>query len=325
MTSMHHYTHNNHYRFGFDGTDWAITSRTDDAVYHWSMGSIRRRIGFRDSCVEAARTIADSTVGRICVALSGGMDSELICRSLMAAGVDFHAATVRFTDGSNMHDIRHGLAFCKEHGIRQEVLDINILDFMHDGMWDYIREFHITSPQFPLHLWLVDQVDDHLIFGGGDLNLTRPIGQPDGYYNTINPHTSLVHRMMMARGKTGSPYFYAQIPEQAWSVINDDLTRMWLRHSFSMKQHTMKYFKPLLYEKHFPGLVPRQKKTGFERMEQLDLEIRQRLQSMHGQYMKGIRIPLDEFNSILEGQTCKIYRNDVPGSDADQSTGNPIS
>lgn len=310
MTPVHQYTHDNHYRFGFDGVDWAVTAEAGaSATYHWSIGSIRDRMTFRESCIRAARTIADSAVGRICVALSGGMDSEVVCRSLMAAGVDFRAATVRFSDGSNMHDIRHGLDFCKENGIKQDVLDIDIEDFMHGGMWDYINEFHVTSPQFPLHLWLVDQVSDHLIFGGGDLNVSRPIGQPDGYCNTINPQTSLVQRMMMKRGRSGSPVFYSQIPEQSWAILNDDLMRMWLRHSMSMKQHTMKYFKPLLYEKHFPGLAPRQKKTGFEKWEQLDLEIRQKLEVTNGRYIGGIRIPLAEFATLLEGSPNRLYRN----------------
>lgn len=308
---MFEYTLNNHYRFGFNDTDWSLTDDSDTAsLYHWSIGSIKKRINFLDSCVEAARSIANSATGRICVALSGGMDSELACRSLKSAGIDFYTATVRFTNGSNNHDIKHGIDLTKRLGIKNEILDIDIVDFMHDGMWKYIREFHMISPQIPLQLWLLDQINDHMVFCGGDLRISRPLGQPDGYYITVKPQTTTVHRAMLARRKSGCPYFFLQIPEQPWSLINDDLTKMWLKHSFSMKQHNIKYFKPLIYEKHFPGLVPRQKKTGFEHMEELDLSIRTKLEDLYKEKYHGdIIIPLEEFNDLLEGKGTKIYRN----------------
>lgn len=308
---MFEYTENNHYRFGFNDIDWSLTHDSQvDPVYHWTIGNIKKRQDFLSSCIDAAHSISDRAVGRICVALSGGMDSELACRSLIAAGVDFYSVTVRFTNGSNHHDIRHGLDFCKSFGIKNEILDIDILDFMHNGMWNYIKEFHMISPQIPLQLWLLDQVNDHMIFCGGDLRISRPLGQSTGYHIIVKPQTTTVHRAMIARGKTGCPYFFLQNPEQPWSLINDDLTKMWLKHSFSMKQHSIKYFKPLIYEKHFPGLTPRQKKTGFEHMEELDLSVRNKLEQLYKKKYHGdIVVPLEEFNNLLEGKKTQIYKN----------------
>lgn len=308
---MHEYTRNNHYLFGFDGKDWALTSNEQQSpVYHWTIGAIKQKQSFFDSCIDAAKSIADTSKGRICVALSGGMDSELACRSLIHAGIDFYAAIVRFTNGSNHHDIRHGMDFCQKFNVKHEIIDIDIMEFMNAGMWKYIDEFHMISPQIPLQLWLLDQINDHMIFCGGDLRISRPLGQPDGYHIIVKPQTTTVHRAMISRNKTGCPYFFLQTPEQPWSLINDELTVMWLKHSFSMKQHSIKYFKPLIYEKHFPGLTPRQKKTGFEHMEELDISIRTRLENMYQERYHGdIRINLSEFNDLLEGRIQRIYRN----------------
>ena len=307
---MHEYTENNHCLFGFNGVDWALTTdQQQDPVYHWTVGTISREKSFLDSCIDAARSIYDRSVGRICISLSGGIDSEITCRSFIQAKINFYATIVRFTDGSNHHDIKHGLDFCRRFNVKHEIIDIDILDFMHNDLWKYTNEFHMISPQVPLHLWILDQIDDYMIYCGGDLRVSRPLGQSDGHYVIVKPLTTTVHRAMIARNKLGCPHFFMQVPEQPWAFINDDLTKMWLKHSFSMKQQSIKYFKPLIYEKHFPGLVPRQKKTGFENMQDLDLSIRAKLEEKHGHYHGDIHVPIGDFNALLEGKLSKIYKN----------------
>ncbi len=49
---------------------------------------------------------------------SGGADSELVLRELLALGVRPEIHTIQFADGENVNEVSHAFSFCEQHGLK---------------------------------------------------------------------------------------------------------------------------------------------------------------------------------------------------------------
>src|SRR5687768_12507692 len=95
------YSYNNHSKYGW-GNDWFNKPERTHSGFQVTFGkSVGTPGSFRDECVRAARLIGESTKEPIVVALSGGVDSEVIARSFLEAEIPFKAVIVRFTGDVN--------------------------------------------------------------------------------------------------------------------------------------------------------------------------------------------------------------------------------
>jgi hypothetical protein len=115
-------------------------------------------------------------------------------------------------------------------------------------------------------------------------------------------------RHLVKKNRPGAPLFHIHTPEQVHSFLTDEITSLWFRQAKSMKMPYVKWLKPMIYEKHFPNIVPRQKKTGIELIQPLDNELmRPKLESMNGQYNQYIKINTNKILEIVEAKTDKFW------------------
>ena len=90
----------------------------------------QKPMSWREECIRAADMIYQSTDKNILVHFSGGIDSEIICRSFLENGHPFKAMIFRFENNLNLHDIAYAVKFCKEYNIEYSIVDFSILDFL---------------------------------------------------------------------------------------------------------------------------------------------------------------------------------------------------
>lgn len=70
----------------------------------------------------------------------------------------------------NDYDTKYAFDFCHKHGVKHEVLDLNLNDFLDNGHYiKYAIDYQCRSPQLVCHLWLMDQFPDHFPVVSGNL------------------------------------------------------------------------------------------------------------------------------------------------------------
>lgn len=269
---MFKYTKNNHYQFRYDDS-W-LPQTKDFKNFYWKLGHVidqEKTLSWREECINAAKNMKQQA-GReeITIAFSGGIDSEIAALSFLESGIKISLSFMKFKYDINEYDFRYTKHFASKHNLKLNIFELDLFDFLHNEAHTYIDQYMLTSPQYPTHLWLLDQLDCYVVFCGGDLRLYRRSNSKDRYYIIISTQSTAIFRRMLDTGKIGSPFFHIHSPEQVYSFLNDPITKLWLKQSYSMKQDNIKWFKPVIYENSFPGLKPRTKKTGFELVQGYD-------------------------------------------------------
>lgn len=104
------------------------------------------------------------------VLYSGGIDSESVLNSLHTNGVPVTAITMRLMANGypiNTHDLYYSEKFCRERGINQRVVDLDVKTFYESGKFlDYIEPYTIRMPHVATHFWLFEQTTGFPIIGG---------------------------------------------------------------------------------------------------------------------------------------------------------------
>ena len=131
---------------------------------------------WKEECILAAQEIYEkSNSDPIVIQLSGGADSEAVCRFFMEAGIPVEAAIVRFNDSLNIHDLNYVIPFCKENNIKLTMLDLNIQEFMETGMFSYLEKYpRSATVSIPMNMWQIEQLQGAIpVFGSGELFFHR--------------------------------------------------------------------------------------------------------------------------------------------------------
>ena len=104
------------------------------------------------------------------VLYSGGIDSEGILNSLHTSGVPVTAITMRLMANGypiNTHDLYYSEKFCRENGITQKIIDLDVKTFYESGKFlDYIEPYTIRMPHVATHFWLFEQTTGFPVLGG---------------------------------------------------------------------------------------------------------------------------------------------------------------
>ncbi len=291
---MFQYTHRNHFKFGYNG-DWFANRSRPAEEFTVAYGECTRRPGdFRSECIRAARLVRDSTELPLNVLFSGGADSEVVVRSFAAAGIATKISILRFRDGLNQHDIRYAIDFCEQAGLAFEFVDLDLLKFWENELFDYAEKSSCVSPQHCATMWLCDQVDGLPIIGAGECYLT--IDYVDDYFEgRFVPGKSPYrvgswdlcerekdaswYRFLINTGRPGLGGFFQYTPELMYSFLADDWTRKLVRCEVEGEVENSNT-KLAVYKRYF-DLRDRPKYTGFEQVMDYDRIHRSELEALY--------------------------------------------
>jgi hypothetical protein len=221
---------------------------------------------FRQQCVETARYVRSQTDRPIVVALSGGIDSEVVCRSFLEAGIDFSVLTMRYSYNLNQHDIRLAEQFCKTFGVKQDFVNVDLQKFYDVDVKRYANQGYQALKIFRyLQLYLMETINAMgatAVLGGGE----------QVYYNNngviqLNYNSDFFNALTWTeQHELHFPYFFQTTPEVVASYLQHELIQLLIKNA--------KYFsgtlvgnspeKILVYHSEWPDMTRRPKYTGFE-------------------------------------------------------------
>jgi hypothetical protein len=111
-----------------------------------------------------------SNKGKIDVLLSGGQDSELLLRTVIALGIDYNVITMKLlVDGCivNTHDLYYSELYCRTNNIKQNIITLDVVEFFESERYlNYLIPYSIIEPHVATHFWMVEQCDNVPIFAG---------------------------------------------------------------------------------------------------------------------------------------------------------------
>lgn len=267
---MFEYTHSNYYSFGYD--DETYNTRQNENSVFWCNFSpaVNNHGSFHEECIKAAKLIRSKTSDDLYVLFSGGMDSELVLRSFIDAGIEVNAITVEFEGGLNEHDILWSRKFCQDHQINHIIKKLNIEDFWKNSLFEYASAVQCNSPQFPVTMWLVDQTPGFPIIGSGDSDIRRKEGTNNFVFNERENYLTL-YMHFVRRQREGVPAFFQYTPELLLSFFEDPILQKYRDHQAKEEDLiAIVDFKYHIYENSFPGLENRIVYNGFEKIEDRD-------------------------------------------------------
>jgi hypothetical protein len=104
------------------------------------------------------------------VLYSGGLDSELVLYGCIHNRIPVQAVTMRLHIDNipvNVHDLYYSEKFCREHSVRQKIVDLDIRKFFDSGEYEqYLHPYQITKPHVATHMWLFEQCSGYPVLGG---------------------------------------------------------------------------------------------------------------------------------------------------------------
>jgi len=292
-------THENHYKFGYDGVNDFRFRENKDQKYTIEFGRANSITTFKEEAINTAKQIhADADGQTIYISYSGGIDSEFIVRAFLEANVPFEAITARFNHNMNEYDFNFVKKAQNEYGFKLNVLDVDIEKFLATEMMEYAIATKCCSPQFPLHMHLWDAFDGFVV-AGHELIFGRTPPSKQFYLKAQEKEDS-VHRYHIWRNRNGAPAFCFYRPELALTfLLEPELLKLFtFGHVFNKTYSGTP--KSRTYNRCF-NLEPREASTGFETFMHLDDMYRPKLEELYG--VDFCPLPVD----VMMRQLCPTY------------------
>ncbi len=264
--------------WAYDDKEFSLRE-TPDQIYIERSNVISRPIGtLYDECINNAKAIRDSVEGKIAILYSGGIDSEIAVQSFFEARIPVNIYIIRFNNNLNLHDIKWATKFCDSRNLSYTFLDLDIHKWLDGEVEKYALPVSCQSPQIPISFWAVDQIDDYVVSGDGDLSLRR---YGDDCLESYGEKWGLT-RWMMHFAHPGCPKFYRYTSECEAAYMLDPTTKDFVTiASYHLSPPAIKFFKPYIFEKYF-GTRYREKYTGFELIMEEEKMQRKNLQQLIG-------------------------------------------
>jgi len=269
------YSHRNHYKWGFND-NW-FNPPEADGYFQVSIGACSRpHLSFRQECINTAKLLGSQFTKPILVALSGGSDSQVVCLSLINAGVPFRPVILRLLSrhGSlyNGHDIAGAFDFCKKFNLDPIVEELDVDHYYTTTGMQLISDYCIHHPVMvvPLHLAIKYKDTHAFIIGGGDLKLTRSVDQDTGEsFLTFSLGPGPIQQHMVNHGIQAVQKFFMYTPEQIAAYLDHPVMHYYNNARDSLDgrdtlDHFINCVKPMLFSDEWPEMIQRKKNTGYE-------------------------------------------------------------
>jgi len=165
----------------------------DETFEQWVVDSDHDYGSYRSNLEQWVRGLGS----RVRFYFSGGMDSEVVLRTMISQGLRprvviyrfIHSGQTRF-EYSNIEDVAWAQAFCAKHDIDAEFFDIDChAVWTSDKFLEVSQEVGIVSPQILTHMFMVMEQEllypgSHHIFGGEVRYLRSPF-KDDGKHDFL--------------------------------------------------------------------------------------------------------------------------------------------
>jgi hypothetical protein len=264
-------THNNHFRWGYDGTNEFQLRTSDDQKWTASYSRCSRiPETFDKECIRAAKLIAQKTKDDIWLFYSGGIDSEFMLYCFLKAGVKFKIAILEFKGDLNIYDVSRAKDFCDSNGLKYYLFTLDVVKWWEENLLKYAIPHQCISPQIPVMWWLMEQIDGHPVLGVGNQTYRKDLN--DGIFYLWEGEKVQSHsRYLIANNRPGVHGFFRYTPEQMLSFLLFKTNMMLFSYSEQMDliSNLQLCIKAPVYTHYFP-MKYREKCNGFEKIQELN-------------------------------------------------------
>ncbi len=129
------------------------------------------------------------------VLYSGGLDSECVIASCLINKIPVRAVTMKLLVNGypiNTHDLYYSEKFCRQNGIEQKIVDLQVDHFFESGQYiSYLEPYQIIEPHVATQFWLFEQCTGFPVLGGEycwpwtHQNLISPVRHEYSYYDVF--------------------------------------------------------------------------------------------------------------------------------------------
>lgn len=260
--------------------------------------------------IRSAKSIADHFPGRkFDLFFSGGVDSEIMVRSFIEAGLAPRVHVVRYEDDINIYDVSYAYAVASSLGLKINIIDMNLKKFYETEAEKCSDEAQLDRPRLLPSLKYPDLVDGVSIIGSGDACWQRTDNDysKKGHWKyweiecdySANKYCTLHNRESVHLWWRWTPELLLAHTKYKWftKLINDHYHGK--IGNFSTKL--------LGFKEEFPMLLERKKSTGFEKIESLILEFENFLEKKNNGliYRQQIEYDVDDYFIRLTGKKFK--------------------
>lgn len=230
---------------------------------------------------------------KIVVCFSGGLDSQFSLHLAQKHCKTVHAVTFQYvwdSDVVNASDVSMASRFCDQHSISQDIIDIDLRDFLNNELLAVAQRYQTRSPQIASHLYAMEQ---HLansplpVLMGGEVPVIThrrntavlPVKWPSSlegnfaeakaahFMKLVLPYTmmsSANHMCLIRDPFLLSPEIYYKSLQQNFEIFEKH--KVIVSMDDPMKTEITDY-KKMFYESFgFDFMLPLKKLTGFERL-----------------------------------------------------------
>lgn len=235
----------------------------------------------------AIKTIEDHPDETFDMMFSGGIDSEVLLRAYIDLGQPIRANIFRYEDNINEYDMSYAEQIVKELKIPYKIIDFNIVDFYKKGDALKVYEIAKTSHARALpNLKFMDYVDGLPIYATSDIRWYRP---------STDYSSRCEWRMQDFEYEFAWSHYADKINRKAlmqWFRYTPEMVSGWMQSAWFRQLVSDKFYgklgimstKYLGYAEVYDNLRRREKKTGFEMIEDVIKEFQQSLPNTDGVY-----------------------------------------
>lgn len=271
----------------------------------------RTPASWKEEIFAAARDVANEAGSKkIWVCMSGGIDSEIVAHAFHEQGINFAALSIRHTAGTNEHDVRHAVKWCRTHGVPHHVVDLDMKLFLSDGIRPYRDAGYVTGNVFRYLqirlLELVEEMGGYAVLGSGEQLYTVKADPKSG--DVSDPFLKFeigyaIPLEWIKRNNTiHEPYFFFRSPEVCRAYLNIPIVNFAIGNSGLFVADINKYiFKRLVSHGEFPSIDPRVKFNGFERVKRERRTAQSDLQKYFGARIRSVVLPVNTLKDQLDG------------------------
>ena len=275
---MYYFTHNNHFRFGWGDDEFNFNNKTGKFWVDIGRAKYIPK-SFKDECIRAAKLIFENAQSPLLVCLSGGIDSEVIVRSLQEVNAPFEVVIMKLNyknlKNVNHHDNKYAFEYCTAHHIPIHILEFDLENFIKHKFEKEADTYKGNYLGILIHTEIVKQFPNHhCILGGGDIKLKRHrySGRPELEGMFIEESEISINAIEVAfnENRGVSNRFFMHTPELMLAWLLDPDVAHFIKNeiAFAGAYSTINFhgIKAFAYYKHWPNMIPRPKYNGFEKL-----------------------------------------------------------
>ena len=215
-----------------------------------------------EAAIDAAKKIHKQANGKkIFLCISGGIDSQVMVQSFIAAKIDFEAVLMVDVNNCNLDDVTHARIFTSKLNVKLNEIKFDYVDFIKNYKYvDMARKYRFNNPEYGILLSLMENLNGYCVYAGRPISVSKSADQQQVLGLAVDETWSRA-RYLERTKKIGCPEFLIYTPELVLSFLNTDYAK-----NFSLKEDWDYSSKlKLLSNAGFDtSLAPPIKFTGFE-------------------------------------------------------------